>query len=68
MKLNNQSITLILLILYALFRVLMFNVNKTEIGDSYNLITASDAIRDGTYTENEKRMPLYPILLASRIG
>lgn len=64
MKLNKRILTIILLILFIFLRLMLFNVNKTEIGDSYNLITAAESLKHGTYPIEEKRMPLYPLLLS----
>ena len=57
-----------MLALYVFLRILLFNVNKTEIGDSFNLITAAESINRGTYPVEEKRMPFYPLLLAGGIS
>ena len=55
-----------LFFVFLLVHILLFNVNKAEWGDSYRMLRASEFVRKGAYPEDEKRPPLFPILLAIR--
>ncbi len=63
MKFNNKPVLLVLL-LVVLVRLLLLNVNLAEIGDSYNLLTAGEALKSLQYPLEEKRLPLLPLLLS----
>ncbi|KKS61483.1 MAG: hypothetical protein UV27_C0001G0049 [candidate division WWE3 bacterium GW2011_GWA1_42_46] len=53
-------------VLFILVHFLLLNANTAEWGDSYRILRASEFIRDGSYPEDEKRPPLYSIVLAVR--
>lgn len=68
---NKLNITLnIRFILYGLFilvHLLLLNINVAEWGDSYRILRASEYVRsDGIYPTDEKRPPLYSLLLSIR--
>lgn len=67
MNLRSKTIYKVLpYILFLLVHVLLFNINTAEWGDSYRILRASEYIRQGSYPEDEKRPPLYSLVLASR--
>jgi len=47
-------------------RALLTNINSAEWGDSYRILRASNFIRQFSYPSDEKRPPLFSILLAIR--
>ncbi len=53
-------------VLFAFLHTLLFNINTAEWGDSYMILRASEYVRMGTYPEDEKRPPLFSVLLAAR--
>src|SRR3990172_9225066 len=53
-------------VLFILVHFFLMNVNTAEWGDSYRILRASEFIRDGSYPGDEKRPPLYSIVLAAR--
>src|SRR3972149_10611486 len=53
-------------VLFILVHFFLLNVNTAEWGDSYRILRASEFIRDGSYPEDEKRPPLYSLVLAAR--
>ena len=53
-------------VLFILVHFFLLNVNTAEWGDSYRILRASEFIRDGSYPGDEKRPPLYSIVLAAR--
>ena len=55
------GITLILLA-----RILLININSAEWGDSYRILRASNFVQQFSYPGDEKRPPLFSILLAVR--
>ncbi|MFC1756100.1 glycosyltransferase family 39 protein [Patescibacteria group bacterium] len=58
----------LIFIFYFAFHAFLLNVNYAEWGDSYRILRASEFIRKGTYPEDEKRVPMYSLLLAARPG
>ncbi|MFC1722069.1 ArnT family glycosyltransferase [Patescibacteria group bacterium] len=46
--------------------LLLLNINFAEWGDSYRILRASEHLREFTYPEDEKRPPLFSLLLALR--
>jgi 4-amino-4-deoxy-L-arabinose transferase-like glycosyltransferase len=56
---------LVIFILFVLAHVLLFNINAAEWGDSYRILRASKFVRQLSYPEDEKRLPLYSIVLAT---
>ncbi len=58
-----------ILIIFAVFvttHLLLLNINYAEWGDSYRILRASEFVRQGTYPQDEKRQPVFSILLALR--
>ena len=53
-------------ILFIIVHIALFNFNVAEWGDSYRILRASEFIRDGSYPLDEKRPPLFSILLSIR--
>lgn len=49
---------------YLLLRLVLFNLNATEWGDSFRMLRAAREILDGGYPLDEKRLPLFSLLLA----
>jgi len=60
------SKTLIIFASFVLIHLLLLNVNFAEWGDSYRILRASEFLRKGTYPQDEKRQPVFSILLALR--
>src|SRR3989338_8778369 len=56
--------TLIVLIGVVILRLLLIHVNVAEVGDSYNLLSAGEALKHWQYPLMEKRLPLLPLLLS----
>ena len=56
----------ILVFLGIATRTLLLNINSAEWGDSYRILRASNYVRNLTYPSDEKRPPLFSILLAIR--
>ncbi len=53
--------------LFVFFHLLLLNFNAAEWGDSYRILRATEFIKnDFTYPEDEKRPPLYSLVLAFR--
>ncbi len=52
--------------IFVVTHLLLFNINYAEWGDSYRILRASEFIRQGEYPEDEKRQPLFSLLLALR--
>jgi 4-amino-4-deoxy-L-arabinose transferase-like glycosyltransferase len=53
---------------FILLHIFLFNINTAEWGDSYRMLRASEFIRKGAYPDDEKRPPLFPVVLAIRPG
>lgn len=64
-KIISNKVWLIFLFYFTLHAFLL-NVNYAEWGDSYRILRASEFIRKGTYPEDEKRAPLYSMIMAVR--
>lgn len=60
---TKQQILIVLFVIF-LIRLLLLNVNVTEIGDSYNLLSAGEDLKNFSYPLTEKRLPLLPLLLS----
>lgn len=57
----------ILYLAFILLHVFLLNINAAEWGDSYRILRASEYIRsDSIYPTDEKRPPLYSLLLSVR--
>lgn len=54
---------LIFLAIYVVLRILIFNINYTEWGDTFRMIRAADYLSDGSWPWDEKRWPFYSLLL-----
>ena len=61
----SNRIIIIFLVFFAL-HVCLININYAEWGDSYRILRASEFIRKGSYPQDEKRAPLYSLVLALR--
>lgn len=59
-----KMVDLLFLSVVFLIRVFFLSVNAVEVGDSYNLLSAAEALRQFSYPLAEKRLPLFPFLLA----
>ena len=57
---------LIIYVAFIILHLLLTNVNSAEWGDSYRILRASEHIRQGNYPLDEKRPPLYSLLLSVR--
>ncbi|GIW69565.1 MAG: hypothetical protein KatS3mg101_0312 [Patescibacteria group bacterium] len=67
MNLRSKTIYRVLpYVFFILSHVFLFNVNTAEWGDSYRILRASEYIRAGAYPDDEKRPPLYSVVLALR--
>lgn len=53
---------------FLLLHVVLFDINHAEWGDSYRILRASEYIRQGNYPQDEKRQPVFSLLLAIRPG
>ena len=60
--------TVLVFLLFLLTHLLLLNVNTAEWGDSYRILRASEYIRNLNYPADEKRPPLFSVLLALRPG
>lgn len=56
----------IFLVFFILLHIFLFNINVAEWGDSYRILRASEFIRKGVYPDDEKRLPLFSLILAAR--
>jgi hypothetical protein len=50
---------------FILLHILFFNINAAEWGDSYRILRASEFIKTGEYPADEKRPPLFSLLLST---
>jgi len=56
---------LLFLLFFLVLRVLLFNVNISEWGDSYHIVRAAESLRENfSYPVDEKRLPLFSVLIA----
>ena len=53
-------------LIFIVLHIFLFNINISEWGDSYKILRASEYIQDGSYPEDEKRPPLFSIILSPR--
>lgn len=51
-------------ILFFLLHLIFININSAEWGDSYRILRASEFIRSGVYPDDEKRPPLFSLVLS----
>ncbi len=54
----------ILLSIFVLLRITLFNINIAESGDSYDFLRIAEAITRGQYPLDAKRLPVFPALIA----
>lgn len=54
------------LVLFLTVHTFLFNINAAEWGDSYRILRASEYIRNFSYPKDEKRQPVYSLILALR--
>ena len=66
MNLDSKKFTYFVVVLFIFLHILLINVNAAEWGDSYRILRASEYIRDFSYPIDEKRPPLFSIVLAAR--
>ncbi len=52
-------------ILFLVLHIGLLNINAAEWGDSYRILRAAEYIRNAEYPEDEKRPPLFSVVLAS---
>lgn len=56
---------LFLVVFFVFLRVFLFNVNISEWGDSYHIVAAAEELRANfSYPVDEKRLPLFSVLIA----
>lgn len=55
-----------LFLAFILLHTALFNINAAEWGDSYRILRASEYLRELDYPTDEKRPPLFSLLLAIR--
>ncbi len=58
--------TLLVFLLSLVLHIGFFNINAAEWGDSYRILRAGEYVRNLSYPEDEKRPPLFSVLLAIR--
>jgi len=63
MTFNFKSKLIVFFIFYFLFRILIFNINSAEWGDSYRILRATNFLEKGSYPKDEKRPPLFSAFL-----
>ncbi len=54
----------ILLSIFVILRIALFNINIAESGDSYDFLRIAEAITQGRYPLDAKRLPVFPALIA----
>lgn len=57
---------IIIFLVSLLLHIGFFNINAAEWGDSYRILRASEFVREFSYPADEKRPPLFSVLLALR--
>ena len=62
-KLVGENFFLIFIAFYLVVRVLMFNINYAEWGDTFRMIRAAEFLSNGYWPWDEKRWPFYSVLL-----
>lgn len=53
-----------IIVLFLALHLALFNINVAEWGDSYRILRAAEFVRDGSYPQDEKRPPLFSIILS----
>ena len=61
-----NKLTKILFFFFIILHLFLLNINSAEWGDSYRILRASEYVQNFTYPSDEKRPPLFSILLAFR--
>lgn len=65
MTARTQSRIFFIFTVFLLLHIFFLNINTAEWGDSYRILRASKFVRNYTYPDDEKRPPLYSVLLAT---
>jgi len=63
---NKLSVKLLIYVFFIVLHIFLFNINAAEWGDSYKILKAAEYIKRLDYPKNEKRPPLFSIILATR--
>ena len=63
MKFSFKNKFTIFFFIYLIFRIIIFNINSAEWGDSYRILRATNFIENGSYPKDEKRPPLFSFFL-----
>jgi len=63
-----KRVYVVALALGLVARALLININSAEWGDSYRILRASNFVKQFSYPSDEKRPPLFSILLAIRLN
>lgn len=64
-KENYKTVLIFLFAIFVAVHIFLFNINASEWGDSFRILRASEFLKGGTYPSDEKRLPLYSLLLAT---
>jgi len=56
----------LIFVLFLIVHICLFNINSVEWGDSYRILRASEYIRHLSYPADEKRPPMFSLILALR--
>jgi len=62
---KGREVFLLGLVFFVLIHLFLFNINAAEWGDSYRILRAAQFVKNGTYPDDEKRPPLFSIILAT---
>ena len=57
---------LFLILIFFVVHAFLFNINVAEWGDSYRILRASESLKIGFYPLDEKRPPLFSMILATQ--
>ena len=66
MTLLKKLISNKLFLIFVFLHIIFFSINYAEWGDTYRILRASEYVRDFSYPTDEKRPPLFSIILAIR--
>ncbi len=61
-----RSKTFLAFLVFIFVHLLLFNINASEWGDSYRILRSAEYLRSFVYPSDEKRPPLFAVLLALR--
>jgi 4-amino-4-deoxy-L-arabinose transferase-like glycosyltransferase len=56
----------IIFVVFLILHICLFNINAVEWGDSYRILRASEYVRHFSYPSDEKRPPMFSLILALR--